>query len=252
MRFFSLGLAALVLPSVASAGLIDYRAVIIVEDTGGTSLGYVATDPNYWTPLLNSDVNSALVVDFTLNGTTGTAINLTIEGPSLGGFPLLGLVVGRDSTSSDIASGSANYLYLDPTDSTAAGATPQSVANYFATSSGLSKQSESAVWNIDVNALTIDPAWINTDGSMPTTEVFVQSNHVYAGGDSGAFHTEFPAPVTDATLHLSILSATPETDAPEPASLWTVAFGIFGLAMLRRGRRSAATRNTSPISCGGQ
>jgi hypothetical protein len=74
--------------------------------------------------------------------------------------------------------------------------------------------------------------------STPTTKVFVQSDHVYAGGDSGAFLSRFPAPVTDATLHLSILSATPEADTPEPASLWTLAFGVFGLAMLRRGRRS--------------
>jgi hypothetical protein len=27
-------------------------------------------------------------------------------------------------------------------------------------------------------------------------------------------------------------------DVPEPASLWTLAFGVFGLALLRRGRRS--------------
>jgi hypothetical protein len=30
----------------------------------------------------------------------------------------------------------------------------------------------------------------------PATVIFVQSNHVYAGGDPGAFHSRFPAPVT--------------------------------------------------------
>jgi len=238
--FSGLSLSVLVLgalPTIASAGLIDYRAVIIVEDTGGTSQGYLATDPNYWTPLLTPDVSSALVLDFTLNGTSGSAINLTIENPTQG-FADLGLVVGRDSTSSDIASGSFNYLYIDPTDATAPGATPQSVSNYFANSSGLDKQGESAVWNIDATALTINPAWINTDGSMPTTEVFIQSNHVYAGGDSDAFHSRFPAPVTDATLHLDILSAVPEqVNAPEPASL-SLMFGVFGIGMLWRARRS--------------
>ena len=33
-----------------------------------------------------------------------------------------------------------------------------------------------------------------------TTIIFVQSNHVYAGGDPGAFQSRFPAPVTTVTL----------------------------------------------------
>lgn len=40
------------LSSEANAGLIDYRALIIVENGNGTSLGYVQNDPNYWTPQL--------------------------------------------------------------------------------------------------------------------------------------------------------------------------------------------------------
>lgn len=94
--------------------------------------------------------------------------------------PLLGLVVGRDSTSSNIGVGNfkyhlrilphflfwrfVSYLYLDPTASPGSpwelllialdiwftlvaspGSTPQSVPSYFATSSGLNKQAETSV-----------------------------------------------------------------------------------------------------------
>jgi len=230
-------LAALGLPTIASAGLVDYRAVIIAEDGAGASLGYVADDPNYWTPLLNPDINSALIVDFTLNGTSGTQINLAPENSGEAGFPYFGLVQGRDSTSPDIGSGSFNYLYLGNTNATAPGATPQLAGNYFSANTGLSHSSESAAWTIDVGALTLVPVWVNSDGSTPTTEVFLQSNHVYGGGDANAFHTRFPAPVTSATLHLQILSAAPQT-TPEPASLWTLSLGVLGLGVLGRRRRS--------------
>lgn len=48
----------------ANAGPIDYRALIIVENGSGTSLGYVQNDPNYWTPQLTPDSGSAMIVDF--------------------------------------------------------------------------------------------------------------------------------------------------------------------------------------------
>lgn len=65
-----------------------------------------------------------MIVDFTLNGTTGSQINLTAENTNESAYSFLGLVVGRDSTSSDIGSGNFNYLYFDNTDGTNPGATP--------------------------------------------------------------------------------------------------------------------------------
>src|ERR1700704_4303950 len=115
LSFCFLVLAALNLPSVALAAAIDYRAVITAQNSGGTSLGYVTEDPNYWTPLLGSVKNNALIVDFTLNGTSGNAINLKPETSGQAPFAYFGLVQGRDSTSSDIGPGSFNYLYLDNT-----------------------------------------------------------------------------------------------------------------------------------------
>jgi hypothetical protein len=236
---FFLTLGALGLPTVASADTITYTAAIVVEDTSNTVLGYVQDDPNYYTPQITSSVASALIVSFTLNGTSGNQVNLTTQNSSETAFTYLGLVQGRSNTSANIGSGNFNYLYLDNTNATAPGSTPQLAGNYFSTTSGGSYAGESAVWDIDVNALTLVPAWINSDSSMPTTVVFVQSNHVYAGGDASAFHTEFPAPVTSATLQLDILSSA-VSSVPEPATLCTVAVGVLGLAALRRGKRSSS------------
>ncbi len=229
-------LAALNLPGVAFAASIDYRAVITVQDGTGASLGYLTEDPNYWTPLIGSDKNAALIMDFTVDGTSGTAINLAPENSGQP-FPYFGLVQGRDSTSGDIALGNFNYLYLGGTNFTAPGSTPQLAGNYFSSQTGLAHTSESALWTIDIDALTLVPVWVNSDGSTPATQVFVQSNHVYGGGDADAFHSRFPAPVTSATLHLEILSAA--ESAPEPASLWTLTLGIAGLGILRHRRRSS-------------
>ena len=86
-----LTLVGLGLPTRASAALIDYRAVITAQDSSGTTLGYLADDGSYWTPLLTATSSGALIVGFTLpNGTTGTQINLT-QNDARG--PLFGLVV---------------------------------------------------------------------------------------------------------------------------------------------------------------
>jgi hypothetical protein len=207
VSLFILALADLYLPTMASAQAIAYSAAIEVRSSG-TLLGYVARDPNYWTPLISPDVNAALVVNFVLaNGQTGTGIDLATA--PVNDFAYFGPIVGRDSTSSDIAAGSFNYLYIGHTNPTPPNSTPQSVGNFFAASTGLDKQSESAVWTVNIPAGTLIPVWVNSDGSKPTTQVFVQSNHVYAGGDPAAFQARFPAPVTTVTLHLQILSFGP-------------------------------------------
>jgi len=182
---------------------VTYTKVIQVF-SGTTSLGYIAPDPNYWTPLLTPDISSALQVSFSLPSgvTTGAQVDFTQLNDNRG--TLFGPVVGRDSTSSAIATGDFNYLYLDPVASPGStpGATPQSIPSFFATSSGLDKQAETSIWNVDVVAGTLTGQWINPDSSSPTTVFFVQSNHVYAGGDADAFHSRFPAPVTTVTLAL--------------------------------------------------
>ena len=54
-------------------------SVVIQVLSGDTSLGYVGPDPNYWTPLLTPDINSALRVSFSLpvGATSGSQLGLT-------------------------------------------------------------------------------------------------------------------------------------------------------------------------------
>jgi len=54
--------------------------VVIQVMSDATSLGYVAPDPNYWTPLLTPDINSALRVSFSLpvGATSGSQLGLTL------------------------------------------------------------------------------------------------------------------------------------------------------------------------------
>ncbi|KAF8192686.1 hypothetical protein K438DRAFT_1762032 [Mycena galopus ATCC 62051] len=191
--------------------LVPYSGVIQVF-SGVMSLGYVAPDPNYWTPLLTPDITAALQVSFQLaqGSTSGSQLDFTEPNDSRGS--LFGLVVGRDSTSADIATGSFNIQYLHllfPPNlrsqlilhSTAgAGSTPAETPSYFSISSGLDKQSETSVWSVDLISGAVSAQWINSDGSSPATVMFVQSNHLYVGGDPNAFEARFPAPVTAVTL----------------------------------------------------
>lgn len=227
-------------PTLASAAAINYTAAITVTSTTGDSLGYLQDSPDYWTPQTTTTSADALIVTFTLDGTSGTRVNLAPQNLAEPGFPLFGLVQGRDSTSANIGSGNFNYLYLGGVSETAPGATPQTSGNYFSSVSRLTKASESAVWTIDVTTGLLLPVWINSDGSTPTTFIFVQSNHVYAGGDPAAFQSRFPANVTAASLGLEILSAIPQDPAsvPEPSSLMLVAGGLTAVITGARRRRT--------------
>ncbi|KAK6543520.1 hypothetical protein TWF694_000266 [Orbilia ellipsospora] len=181
--------------------IATYTGVIQVF-SGASSLGYMQADLSYYTPQITSNIALALKISFQLPGgaTSGSQLNFNLLNDNRGAF--LGLVVGRDSTSSNISPGSFNYLYVDPVSSpgTPPGSTPQSIPNYFSTAAGVSKQAETAVWSVNLVDGTVTCQWINTDGSSPGTLEFAQSNHVYAGGDSGAFHGRFPAAVTGITF----------------------------------------------------
>jgi hypothetical protein len=78
-------------------------------DAGGVTLGYVATDPNYWTPLIQSDAASGLVVTFEVPAGATTATSVEFMASPNNGYPFLGLVQGRDSTDSIEEPGSFKY-----------------------------------------------------------------------------------------------------------------------------------------------
>lgn len=85
------------------------------------------------------------------------------------GFPLLGLIQGRDNTNSDIAAGSFHYGYFGGTNGVAPGTTPQNVGNSYTTASGKQRTSESDVWTIDLVTGAVTAQWINSDGSKLST-----------------------------------------------------------------------------------
>jgi len=66
-------------PQPSSVPPVTYSGVIQVFNDG-VSLGYISPDPNYWTPQLTSDVNSALRISFSLpaGATSGSQLGLTM------------------------------------------------------------------------------------------------------------------------------------------------------------------------------
>ncbi|KAM7185900.1 hypothetical protein V8F20_011604 [Naviculisporaceae sp. PSN 640] len=168
----------------------------------GALVGYLRVSGSVAQPSFSTSTNDAIrfkAVGQPSGGILAQA-NLELENTDRGAY--FGLVVGRDSTNSDIAAGSINYLYPSPvSESTEPGSVPQSVPNYYTTANGLNKQAETSVWNIDFSTGAVTTQWINTDGNTPSTLFFVQSNYLYAGGDPAAFHGRYPSPIYGVTLH---------------------------------------------------
>ncbi|OIW30412.1 hypothetical protein CONLIGDRAFT_668434 [Coniochaeta ligniaria NRRL 30616] len=202
--------------ATATATITSYTGILQVKN-GDTVLGYVASDPNYWTPLVSADANSALRISFEAPAasTSVSSVAFTQLNDNRGTY--FGLVVGRDNANSDIAPGSfkrliwvqlslfgsrvssRHYLLLMKTEAPP-GSTPQSTPSYFSTSTGLDKQAETSVWNVDIVTGAVTAQWINTDGSASATQLFMQSNHIYGGGDASAFFARYPAPVSAVSL----------------------------------------------------
>jgi len=187
-----------------SAVTVAKRGYIQVTSTTDNSvLGYISKNTFSQAQFrYQPDQADAVIVDFSVpqGATSASSIQLTTENADIPNFSLLGLIQGRDSSSSDISPGNYNYGYFGETNPTPAGSTPQDVGNSYSTVTTLDRTSESSVWNIDLgsNALTLQ--WINSDSSRPTTNLFIQSTALYFGGDQSAFASRYPSPVTPIAL----------------------------------------------------
>ncbi|KAF7333059.1 hypothetical protein MVEN_02412500 [Mycena venus] len=174
---------------------------LLVRNAGDNSvIGYASKTVSTAT-LITPDLVNALTVSITLpvGATSGSQLNLAqVDSPNA--FTSFGLVQGRDSTTTDISTGSFNYLYISSTNDTPAGSSPQQPGNMPSNSLGITRSSESAVWTIDIVSGTVFPTWINSGGVAATTQLFTQSNALYAGGDADAFRARYPSPVTLITL----------------------------------------------------
>jgi len=51
--------------------------------------------------------------------------------------------------------------------------------------------------SFDSKSEKLSPYWVNTDGSIPQIKYFVQSTGIYMGGNPGAFHARYPAPIAN-------------------------------------------------------
>jgi hypothetical protein len=74
----------------------------VKDATTGASLGYITPDPSYWTPILTSDINAALVITIELLSGATQATNVNFETTDSRG-PYFAPVAGRDNTSDDLA-----------------------------------------------------------------------------------------------------------------------------------------------------
>jgi len=183
---------------------IRHRGVIAVRrQSDNFILGYVSSSSlvngKYW----YNELVFALVVhvDLPKNG-PNDQLNLCAENPS-SGFPLVGLVQGRDDPDTNLAAGSFRYTYLAGTAPTPPGSPALLVPNSYIGPPGLLPRSaESAIWSFDPVTKVLLPRWINTDKNSLAIEVFVQNagpfirnTGIYVGGDGQAFANQYLAGV---------------------------------------------------------
>ncbi|KAI9639845.1 uncharacterized protein MKK02DRAFT_40173 [Dioszegia hungarica] len=187
------------------APVVTYTARIRIDRADGTgTLGYVGAVTGAQA-LLQTSAANAVVVSFSLpvGSTSGSQINLAVTSPVA--FPNIGLIQGRDSTSSDLSTDSFNYIYIGETSTTAAGAPPASVGNAYTSATNNPRTAESAVWNVDVTTFRLVPTWINTDGSAAPTNLFTQGAGLYASGSQELFTNRYPAQTIAANYFIELI-----------------------------------------------
>ncbi|KAJ7118718.1 hypothetical protein C8R44DRAFT_982481 [Mycena epipterygia] len=179
-------------PAAAAPANRGYIQVLAVDASGNPTgvLGYISKTTYVKTQYrIASSLDDALLV-----GRSGDHDLLTLnsETPSPA---FLGLVQGRDDTSSGLATGSFNYLYLASTEQTPPNSIPRNVGNSFSAVYRDSYPAESAVWTLDPKTHMLTAQWINVDGSRPPTISFSQGSAIYFTADLKAYHQRYPAPV---------------------------------------------------------
>ncbi|CAA7260451.1 unnamed protein product [Cyclocybe aegerita] len=193
----------------SSVPKVTYRGTIEVKrQDNGESLGYVSASTFNGAQYRYQAQASALIVtvDLPAGQTSGEGLTLTTENSDTG-FPLLGLVQGRDNTNTDIASGSYHYLYLGGVSSpgTPPDSAPMTIANSYTSASGLSRASETSVWNLDLATGALSAQWTNTDLSQPEMQYWTQGTALYSGADAAAFSSRYPSPIIRLTYVFHIL-----------------------------------------------
>ncbi|KAH7338107.1 hypothetical protein B0J17DRAFT_717765 [Rhizoctonia solani] len=193
----------------SSSPTVNVKCNILVKSSDDSTLGYISPvfndDGEYGTP--QSSQTGALEVSFSNTTTSGSIIGpldllVTNNADTINSFPYLSAAMGFMSDGDDLGPGNANYVVITGNSaSTGSGATPSnSTDNSYVTRTGMSANSETAIWTYNPATQDIRGLWTNTDGSsvpiklvyyMETDNTGGDGNTLIATGDVAAFREPF-------------------------------------------------------------
>jgi len=177
----------------------------VADPTTNTVLGYISATPNVFGEYgpFTTDLSQALKVSFDSSAPGG--VDIVATNSVFSNLPYFGGVQGFSSSSSDINSGSANYLFISPTTQTPANSPPVSTGGSgFQSTTAIPEDVESAIWHYNAQTNQFTAQWVNSDSFLPTsTIVYVPSEQALAiVGDLNTFNADYGVNVHAVTLTL--------------------------------------------------
>ncbi|CAE6508047.1 unnamed protein product [Rhizoctonia solani] len=184
----------------------NVKCNILVKTSGGLALGYISPVFNdfgeYGAP--QSSQAGALEVSFSSSGSASGQLDFlaTNNADTINSFPYLSAAVGYMSSDDNLGPDNSNYVVITGNSgSTGSGSTPSdATGNSYATRTGTSANSETAIWTYSPATNDIRAVWTNTDrGSVTTQLVYFQDTEsgdgnastLVAAGDLSAFQKSF-------------------------------------------------------------
>jgi len=132
----------------------------------------------------DAGIDNAMIIDFSYPtaNTSPSEFEITQENVDFPGQTLVGLITAAESSSPDLASGCPDYGWFGGVASTAPGAMPAIGESSYSDTNGDDETNiESSVWSFDTVNNVLSVQWINSDGSMPTMDLWVQASGPYTG-----------------------------------------------------------------------
>ncbi|KAG9091667.1 hypothetical protein FRC07_011809, partial [Ceratobasidium sp. 392] len=177
----------------------------ILVKTVNDTLGYLAPVYNDFGEygVLQPDQIGALEVAFTYSPDSPRQIDILATNNPMNEFPFLGGVVGFASNNSDFGPGDYDYAYIAGTGQTPPGSPPVLQDSSFAVIFGIPSDVESAIWVYEPKSRDLSIQWVNSDRSMPATQLVYANDFNQAlliTGDSQALREHFGATYPDVTL----------------------------------------------------
>jgi len=184
---------------------------ILAKYTNGTRVGYITAKLNEFGEygLFQPKRDGALVVSFSPScdgdghDQLTHQLNLLATNSPWPGFPYFGAIVGFVSTNNSLGPNSYNYAYLGGTMKFPAGSLPVLEYNSFSNTTGIPKDTESAIWSYDPKAHAITAQWVNTDHSTPPNHIVYANdfnNALVLTGDVPLFQSTFGVPYPEVTF----------------------------------------------------